>query len=501
MLINRIKRQGATTKCARSIMAREARAVSTYALLLIIIAILLTGCGQGGTPQAQDPPGQSESIMTKEWHFFDHFEFTNAVSISLSDQHAAKNAQGLTMAVWVQRDPGTRNNVWSALYNSHTRQWSESELIEQNDNGDAMGAKVVIDSPGNAIATWFQFDGAKFSIYVNRYDSAAGVWQNATEIDLATGGHAMNPSIVMDASGSAVVVWYQQDGTRYSVLSSRYDAVGDTWGAPEFVEASDVGDTYHPSIEITPSGRVMAVWKQYDGAMYSIWANTYEPGSGWGTAALIENESMGDAYDPTLALKSNGDAVAVWHQYDGTMYSIYANRYDAQSDSWSGAVLLETIDAGNAYTPKAAMDMDGNAIAVWLQDDGTRYAIFANRFDALSNAWQGPVQLDLDEGTDSDAPDIAMDSNGNAIVVWNDYGISSHIHAIRYDAITDNWRSLVQINELLIEKGENLGEHGAHILSGDAYTPHIRFDHNNMAILTWKNVIDGISGSFVALLI
>ncbi len=34
--------------------------------------------------------------------------------------------------------------------------------------------------------------------------------------------------------------------------------------------------------------------------------------------------------------------------------------------------VIETDNAGNASSPQIAMDSSGNAIAVWHQDDGTR---------------------------------------------------------------------------------------------------------------------------------
>ena len=47
----------------------------------------------------------------------------------------------------------------------------------------------------------------------------------------------------------------------------------------------------------------------------------------WGTAALIEAASGGDAYHPQIALAANGNALAVWEQSDGTHTNIWANRF------------------------------------------------------------------------------------------------------------------------------------------------------------------------------
>ncbi len=40
--------------------------------------------------------------------------------------------------------------------------------------------------------------------------------------------------------------------------------------------------------QIDNEGNAVAVWRQNNGTLGSVWANTYTPGSGWGTAELTE---------------------------------------------------------------------------------------------------------------------------------------------------------------------------------------------------------------------
>ena len=59
-----------------------------------------------------------------------------------------------------------------------------------------------------------------------------------------------------------------------------------------------------------------------------MWANRYLPGSGWGTAELIETEDLGDAEFPQIAVDPDGNAIAVWYQDDGTRINVWANRLE-----------------------------------------------------------------------------------------------------------------------------------------------------------------------------
>ena len=121
------------------------------------------------------------------------------------------------------------------------------------------------------------------------------------------------------------------------------------------------------------------MWSQFDGTRSNIYANRYTAGTGWGTAALIETDNAGVASNPQIAFDAGGNAIAVWSQFDGAR-SIYANRYTATTGTWGTAALIETDNAGDALEPQIAVDASGNAIAVWQQYDGTRYNIWANRY-------------------------------------------------------------------------------------------------------------------------
>ena len=95
---------------------------------------------------------------------------------------------------------------------------------------------------------------------------------------------------------------------------------------------------------------------------------------GWGTAELIETDNAGNAVNPQVAADGSGNAVAVWHQHDGTRYNIWSNRYVAGT-GWGTAELMETGNVGSAVNSQVAAGGSGNTVAVWQKHDGTRYNI------------------------------------------------------------------------------------------------------------------------------
>jgi hypothetical protein len=149
------------------------------------------------------------------------------------------------------------------------------------------------------------------------------------------------------------------------------------WQSAELIETDNVGYAAFPQVAFDSSGNAIAVWRQYDGTRDNIWANRFN-GTSWGMAELIETDNAGSADNPQVAFDSSGNAIAVWRQTDGTRFNIWANRFNGTI--WGTAELIETDNAADATSPQVAFDSSGNAIAVWQQSNGTRDNIRANRF-------------------------------------------------------------------------------------------------------------------------
>jgi phage terminase large subunit-like protein len=406
------------------------------------------------------PLGSVAGLVTYD-EFTSTATFTPAVDLGKLTQYTvtvttgAESLSGVPMAADFTSTFTTRDGAWGA-----------AQMIEDN-TGDANEPQVVVDPSGNAVAIWYQWDGSNYTIYSNRYDALSGMWGTAQAIESNTGG-AYDPQVAIDLDGNAVAIWYQRDGSNYTIYSNRYDALSGMWGTAQAIE-SNTGGAYDPQVAIDSSGNAVAVWYRYDGSYWSIYSNRYDALSDmWGTAQAIEGNT-GHAYYPQVAVDPDGNAVAVWTEDDGGNYNIYSNRYDALSCTWGTAQAIEG-NTGNAYYPQVAVDPDGNAVAVWYQWDGTYYTIYSNRYDALSGTW-GTVQAIESNTRDAFAPQVAVDPDGNATVVWcQEDGTYYTIYSNRYDAVSGTWGTAQAI------EGNTL----------EAASPQVAVDLDGNAVAVWN---------------
>ena len=183
----------------------------------------------------------------------------------------ALDPSGNALAVWYQSD-GTRYNIWANRYVSGTV-WATAGLIETDNIGDATNPQIAFDPSGNAMAVWYQSDGIRNNIWANRYVSGTG-WAAAGLIETDNLGNAYLPQIAFDPSGHALAVWFQSDGTLNNIWANRY-VLGTGWATAGLIETDNLGNAQYPQIAFDASGNAIAVWYQADGTLNNIWANSF----------------------------------------------------------------------------------------------------------------------------------------------------------------------------------------------------------------------------------
>jgi len=173
---------------------------------------------------------------------------------------------------------------------------------------------------------WEQFDEKTSHIWSNRYVAGRG-WGKAERIDRPDSMNSVYPQIDIDANDNAIVVWNQNDGPHASAWANRYVA-GRGWGKAEQLSSEDTADLIAIRIALQPNGNAFAVWQQNNNERYSIWANRYVAGRGWGKAELLEHDATGHAIGPSIAVDGSGRAIAMWQQTDGKLFRIWASRFE-----------------------------------------------------------------------------------------------------------------------------------------------------------------------------
>jgi hypothetical protein len=268
---------------------------------------------------------------------------------------------------------------------------------------------MAADVQGNSVAVW----QTGMHIYARRFDPGGGPLSGAFQVDAAGSGATPAPAVAVNASGTFVVTWDEQDRVNgkwlWNIHARRYDAGGNALGGDFLVTPTAASEQNRPTVAIDDAGDVAIAWMGEQGRSNSaIFAQRYTAaGVKAGKAFQVNGSGSGAAY-PSAAMDAGGDFVIAWQDSDGSGTGVYARRYSASGSAAGGQFRVNTTTAGDQSGPRAAMDAAGDFIVGWGGNGA-----YARRYDAAGAAAGGELLLGSGGGIA-----VSMDRSGDAVVGW-----------------------------------------------------------------------------------
>jgi hypothetical protein len=257
-------------------------------------------------------------------------------------------------------------------------------------------AGSIADEGGNQLSK---------SPYAWSFSTADGAWRGWQEIELDP-NDARESKVAVDALGNAIVVWRAQNpDSAYDVWATRYD-IETGWGEPTMLDVEE-GSTYYPQIAMDSQGNAVAVWHQMvEGqTLFQVWAATFSPDDGWADPHVVKPATEHSTYFDTaaVAFDERGHAIVAWSESDGTSVSstrIWANRLtwsnrDNVSGGWGNAAKIDPNLVNYRSKVRVQMDSEGSAVVTWQQTEAAGSSVWANRFDS-KGGWAGAKKLHSD---------------------------------------------------------------------------------------------------------
>ncbi|SEB50645.1 PKD domain-containing protein [Nocardioides exalbidus] len=382
------------------------------------------------------------------------------------------DAAGNATAVWVSKSGTTY--VVRASSRPAAGAWSAAVALS-GDVGAAVAPQLAANDRGDLVAVWESGPSTTSRIQAS-VRGASGGWSAAETLSEAGQG-ASSPSVTIDRTGRATVLWVRSDGTNRRVQASSRGANG-AWSTPTTL--SEAGNAARqPSVGVDGTGRLTAVWGRSDGANYRVQSSTRAPDGDWTVASTISDAGQ-SASAPTVAVADDGTATALWIRSDGASPRIQATSRP-QGSGWSIPVNISDPDQNVFGGPAAAVDAAGVVTVAWSQLVGANYRIQVSirRPDGLwtpgtaisvagqnglypavasrgahtvvtwllsgtdqsqaqastrtgDGSWRAPVRLSSGTPTISAA---GVDPAGNAVVTWGDKDDGAPSYRIRASAL------------------------------------------------------------------
>ncbi len=268
----------------------------------------------------------------------------------------------------------------------------------------AVYTRTVANNNNDIVAKLYNADGA------------------SKEITIASGSfNDFDPSVAMDDSGNFVVSWTRVvSGGQLDVVARRFDNQGKP--QPEgllLVGATTANETQSDVAMNSASGQFVVAYTRSSNSGLDVFAKPFKIVNGFaqaqGTVSVSSLSGVGES-EPSVAMNSNGFAVAYTSQKDGANPDVKLKRFDN-----NGGLLGTTniaVGAGTERNPSLSMDGLGRMVVAYEQFNGNDAQIFARR---VSNAGVLGGALFIQGFTNRDLtdPEVALNANGDFVVAYN----------------------------------------------------------------------------------
>ncbi|MCX5753017.1 MAG: hypothetical protein NTW97_05145, partial [Candidatus Krumholzibacteria bacterium] len=311
-------------------------------------------------------------------------------------------------------------------------------------SGIALGAgsfpAIISDGAGGTIIVWEIDRGYGLDIYAQRIDAdGSPLWaENGVPVCSASGDQSQ-ALICPDASGGAVVAWWDNRGGESAIFAQRIDGEGlALWAADGVPVCTVAGEKLRMRIASLGMDGAVIAWEDSRGASFSnIYAQRLD------TAGAIQWTADGVAVCPTasaqllprVAPDGSGGAIIAW--MDTRRWSdIYAQRISASGAAeWTADGVRICDSPSYQWMPDILGDGAGGAIVTWSGGEGD-LDIRAQRLDSDGAVQWSSTGVTVCAATGSQtAPSLVSDGSGEAIVIWADErNGEADVYAQRIDA-------------------------------------------------------------------
>ena len=299
--------------------------------------------------------------------------------------------------------------------------WGVNERVDDGGTAYQMEPCLAVDPNGNAYAAWVDYRNGNWDIYFS-YRPAGGPWGAYVKVnsDPGTAGQYL-PAIAVDPNGNAYVVWGDERNGNWDIYF-RYRSAGGSWGSD--VRVSDVAGTssqIEPSIAVDPSGNAYVVWTDSRNGNWDIYFRYRSAAGSWDPDFKVSDDE-GTAYQtgPSLAVDPNGNAYVAWTDFRNGNDDIYF-RYRSAAGSWDGNIRVNDVGTGDQKNQDIAVDANGNAYAVWNDSRSGSYDIYFS-YRPAGGSWDSSIRVNDPEGSAFSITNttVAVDPMGHAHAAWSD---------------------------------------------------------------------------------
>ena len=352
------------------------------------------------------------------------------------------NTQGHVVSLWLGLDEDHASAVHAQRYQLPATEAEFAPVDEELVLATYLGledtsAAAAVDANRNFFVVWQSYgeDGSGLGILGRRLDALGNAPDSAFVINSTTTGNQTNPDVAMDAAGNSVVVWESADpdGDGHGIFAQRFSSLGNPIGDEFQVNSDHEVHQSQPSVAMNPeTGEFVVVWQGPDDSGEGIYAQRFDAdGNKVGEISFsVNSETYLAQVSPEVSINAAGQFAVAWvsdHNIEidpvDAEKSIFVQWFDDDGTSVGSEQLVHTVKevfVAQEY-PDLALDADGNMIVVWqsITQDGSAWGVFGRQLTS-DKVLIGEEEFQINQTTDENQrrATVVSDPAGNFTVSW-----------------------------------------------------------------------------------
>jgi hypothetical protein len=221
------------------------------------------------------------------------------------------------------------------------------------------------------------------------------------------------------------------------------------------------GQQRAPAVASDADGDFVVTWHSnfnLDGDQLAVRGRRFSSsGAGVGDEFQVNTYGNGNQYYPAVAMNPAGAFVVAWiSRHDGSQFGgIFARRYDSSGAPIGSDFQVNTYTTETQSLPAIAMDQDGDFVVVWHSyfQDGYHWGVFGQRFSSSGSVLGAEFLVNTFTTANEFYPSVAMTAGGAFVVAWENNardGGSYGVFARRFDSAGGPLAAEFQVNTFTV---------------------------------------------------
>lgn len=338
----------------------------------------------------------------------------------------ASDGSGGAIITWNDYRSGTSDIYAQRVNTNGVIQWATDGVAISDADLAQYAQTIVSDGSGGAIITWVDFRNGNSDIYAQRINASGVVQWTANGVAISIAGNSqLNPRIVSDGIGGAVIAWPDFRNGNYDIYAQKINANGVVqWTADGVPISTASAQQNAPDVVSDGSGGAIITWMDYRGGFYDIYGQRINA-SGviqWTTNGTAICTASDDQENPTATSDGSGGAFIAWRDNRSGNQDIYAQRINASGTTqWTTQGVVISATMFYAQSPKITGDGSDGAIITWRDPRVSTDGVYAQRISGSGAIqWtQNGVEISRVSNT-TGTLGVVSDGSGGTIITWED---------------------------------------------------------------------------------